>query len=148
MFVAASLGTRLLNNETDPVVQAFITPTIVYFALILLLASLMNIPNQTQVSLAAQLAALGGAGTGYTLSNLHHLRGFHRDGKLSRQNWYWYLVLPLFGNVCLAGAAFLLKFCIAPALDVAAVGVLVLVSVGLHNAWETTLYYVSRTSSF
>ena len=147
MFVAASLGARLINDEADPKVRTFITPTVVHFSLVLLLAALMNIPTQTQGALAIQFAALGLFGAGYSLSHLPRLRGFQHDGSLERQAWTWNLALPLFAALWLAGAALGLSRSGSGALDAAAIGALLLVMVGLHNAWDVTLRLVRRTPS-
>ena len=40
MFVAASLGTRFIDDKSGPKVQTFMTPTVVYFSLVLLLSAL------------------------------------------------------------------------------------------------------------
>jgi len=103
MFVAASLGARLISDEADPKVRTFLTPTVVHFSLVLLLAALMNVPTQTRAALTAQLAILGLIGAGYSLSHLPRLRDFGRDGKLSRQAWAWNLALPLVGALWLGG---------------------------------------------
>ncbi len=76
MFVAASLGARLISDEGDPKVRTFLTPTVVHFSLVLLLAALMNVPTQTRAALTAQLALLGLIGAGYSLSHLPRLRDF------------------------------------------------------------------------
>jgi len=121
MFVAASLGARLINDEADPKVRTFLTPTVVHFSLVLLLSALMNVPTQTRAALAAQFAALDLFGAGYSLSHLPRLRGFQHDGSLERQAWVWNLALPLLAALWLAGAALDLSRCVSGALDAAAV---------------------------
>ena len=145
MFVAASLGARLINEEDDPRVRTFLTPTVIYFSLVLLLCALMNVPTQTQTALTAQLAAVGLVGSGYSLSHFPRLRGFQQDKAFSRQTWIWNLILPLFSALLLLGAALVLPESIIGGLDAAAVGVLLLVMVGLHNAWNVTLNLILRT---
>jgi len=147
MFVAASLGARLISDEGEPKVRTFLTPTVVHFSLVLLLAALMNVPTQTRAALTAQLAILGLIGAGYSLSHLPRLRDFGRDGKLSRQAWAWNLALPLVGALWLGGAALGLSRSVSGALDAAAVGALLLVMVGLHNAWNVTIQLARRTPS-
>ena len=147
MFVAASLGPRLISDKADPKVRTFITPTVIYFSLALQLCALMNVPTQTRAALAVQLAVLGLGGTGYSLSHLRRLRGFHRNGILGRGDWVWNLALPLLATLCLAGAALGLSRSVAGGLDAAAVGTLMLVTVGIHNARSVTLYLARRTPS-
>jgi hypothetical protein len=147
MFVAASLGAHLLNDDDDPKVRTFVTPTVIYFSLVLLLSALMNVPSQTQVALAVQFAAVGLIGVGYSLSHLPPLRGFHQDDGLEIRDWVWNLVLPLFGSLWLLGAAYSLRNSASWGMDAAAFGTMLLVMVGIHNAWSVTLYLTRRTPS-
>ena len=144
-FVAATLGAPILNDDSAPKVRTFLTPTVIYFSLVLLLSSLMNVPTQTRLALTFQFGVLGIIGAGYSLSHLPRLRIFHRDGDLSWQNWLWNLVLPLSAAALLIGAAFGLTQSGSGGLNAAAVGVLLLVMVGLHNAWGVTLYLARRS---
>ena len=147
MFVAASLGTSVIDEKAGPKVQTFITPTVAYFSMVLLISALMNIPNQTPLSLALQLSALGLFGTGYSSSHFRRLRGFDLDPSDTAQVWLWNFALPLFASLWLLGAALDLHRIAAQGLDAAAVGVLLLVLVGLHNAWNVTLRLVRLTPS-
>ena len=127
--------------------RTFLTPTVVYFSHVLLLPALMNVPTQTRTALIVQFAAAGLIGAGYSLSHLPRLHGFQHDGGLSRQAWIWNLILPFLSALWLLGAALGLSWSIARGLDAAAVGVLLLVMVGLHNAWNVTLNLALRTPS-
>ncbi len=142
MFVAASLGTSLINDDDDPKVRTFITPTVIYFSLALLLSVLMNVPVQTQQTLVAQFAVVGLVGAWYSLSHLPRLRGFYRHDGLGL--WIWNLVLPLCAAVLLIGAALGLTRFLSEGLTAAAAGVLIFVMLGIHNAWSATLYLVRR----
>lgn len=145
MFVAASLGTRLIDGSSGPKVQTFMTPTVVYFSLVLLLSALMNVPVQTRLSLTAQFAAGGLFGCGYSLSHLPRLRRFQHEGSVDRLAWVWTVALPLVAALWLLGAAADFSRSLAGGLNAAAVGVLLLVVVGLRNAWSVTLRLVSHT---
>ncbi len=147
MFVAASLGTSLIDDKAGPKVQTFITPTVTYFSIVLLISALMNIPNQTPLSLALQLGAIGLFGTGYSASHFLRLRGFELDPADTAQVWLWNLALPLLASLWLLGAALSLRRSAAPGLDAVAVGILLLVVTGLHNAWSVTLRMVRLTPS-
>lgn len=147
MFVAASLGARLINEDSGPKVRTFITPPVIYFSFVLLISALMNVPNQTPAALVAQLAAVGLAGAAYSLSHLRRLRVFQQEGEMPRQAWLWNLAQPLHGSLWLLGAALGLHRSVVGALDAAAVGVLLLILVGIHNAWDVTLYLARRTPS-
>ena len=147
MFVAASLGARLIDGNSGPKVQTFMTPTVVYFSLVLLLSALMNAPVQTRLSLNIQFAGAGLFGCGYSLSHLPRLHRFQHEGSVDRLAWVWTVALPLFAALWLLGAAVSFRWSLAGGLDAAAFGVLLLVIVGLRNAWSVTLRLVSLTPS-
>ena len=67
MFVAAILGARLINEDSDAKVRTLLTPTVLYFSLVLL-SALMNISTQTRAALTVQLFVVGLIGAGYSLS--------------------------------------------------------------------------------
>ena len=145
MFVAASLGVRLIDRDSGPKVQTFMTPTVVYFSLVLLLSALMNTPVQTRLSLMIQFAASGVFGCGYSLSHLPRLHQFQHEGRLNSPAWVWTVALPLCASLWLLGAAAVFHWSLPDGLEAAAVGVLLLVIIGLHNAWSVTLRLVSLT---
>lgn len=145
MFVAASLGARLIDNNSGPKVQTFMTPTVVYFSLVLMLSALMNVPVQTRLSLTAEFAAAGLFGCGYSLSHLPRLHQFQHEGRLNSPAWVWTVAVPLFASLWLLGAAVGFHWSLNGGLDAAAAGVLLLVVIGLHNAWDVTLRLVSLT---
>ncbi len=147
MFVAASLGTRFIDNDSGPKVQTFMTPTVVYFSLVLLLSALMNVPVQTGLSLTVQFTAAGLFGCGYSLSHLPRLHRFQHEGLLDKLTWVWTVAVPFFAALWLLAAAAGLHWSLAYGLDAAAAGVLLLVVIGLHNAWDVTLRLVRMTPS-
>ena len=72
---------------------------------------------------------------------------FQQEGEMPRQAWLWNLAQPLHGSLWLMGAALGLHRSVVGALDAAAIGVLLLIVVGIHNAWVVTLYLARRTPS-
>lgn len=145
MFIAASLGTRLLDDKAGPKIQTFITPTVLYFSLALLLSALMNMPTQTPLFLTVELGSLGLLAGTYSVSHLGRLHTFSHEGILTRGAWVWTVAAPVFAAVWLLGAAFGLHRFALWALDAEAVGALLFVMIGLHNAWDVTLRMVKLT---
>lgn len=75
------------------------------------------------------------------------MRSFGRDGHMGWQSWVWNLALPLLAAFWLIGAAYGLTQSLSGGLDASAVGILLFILVGLHNAWEVTLQIARRTPS-
>ncbi len=147
MFIAASLSTRLIDDKADPKIRTFVTPTVIYFSLVILISALMNVPNLTRLPLVAALAAAGVFATGYSLSHLRRLRDFNQKEILESRIWFWNLLLPVFASLWLLGSALTLRRSFGGGLDAAAFGVVLFLMTGLHNAWDVTLRVVSLTPS-
>src|SRR6516165_7996453 len=65
MFVAASIGTSIFDEDHRIGLTAFITPTVVHFAAVLFTCLLVTIPTQSWRTLGALIAAGGLAGSTY-----------------------------------------------------------------------------------
>jgi hypothetical protein len=147
IFIAASLGTRLIEDKADPRIRTFVTPTVIYFSVVLLVSALMNVPTLTRPVLLVVLAAAGLYAAVYSVSHLPRLRDINQTESLENRAWLWNLLLPLFASLWLLGAALTLPRFLAYGLEAAAFGVVLFLVIGLHNAWEVTLRLVSLSPS-
>jgi len=142
MFVVVSIaGDR--GVAKPGATKAFATPTIVQFCAVLLVAALLTMPAHTMRTLAIILAVVGLAGLGYTGRVLRHSR-IQKDYEPELEDWIWYLSLPFvgYGGVLLAGI--LLAARAAAGLYVVAAAVLVLLFIGIHNAWDSAIWISTR----
>ncbi len=139
MFVVVALSAERRVERTEEAVRAFGTPTVVHFCGVLLLAALMSIPGQTAPGLAACIAALGLAGLALSAwVAVQARRQTAYDPVLS--DWIWHVALPLVAYALLVLAALLLPRRPGPALDVVAAGALLLLFIGIHNAWDAAVW--------
>jgi len=137
MFVVVSLGPQLIAAHTATGVRAFATPTVVYFATVLLVAALMIVPAVPAPLLGA-LLALGSLGGLYYLGRA----GAHtqwRQAKLDWLDWLWYVGLPIVSYLLLLGAAVGLGLRHPLGLASGAAAVLLLLIIGIRNAWDAVL---------
>jgi hypothetical protein len=131
-------STRLLG------LRAFITPTVVHFASSLGLSALLAVPAQTARSLAICLAVGGVAGLAYAGNILRWMRSMHADYEPQISDWVWNLLLPALAYGSLLGAAALLLRQMSAALYVAAGVTLLLLYVGIHNAWDVVAWVTTE----
>lgn len=123
-------------------IRAFGTPNVVHFSAALLIAAIASAPWRGVSSAAVAFGLCGAAGVAYGISVIGHAR--RQSGyKPDREDWIWYVVLPL-----LAYAALLCAACFVPrhadrSLFVVAAAALLLVLIGIHNAWDTVTYITS-----
>jgi hypothetical protein len=125
--------------------NTFITPTIVHFGTVLALAAFMCVPHHTPFSLGLGLGAAGIAGLAYTgviTANVHHNLGKY---VAVWEDWLWNVVLPYlsYGALC-AAAAFLLGHHPDGALDGAGGASVMLLFIGIHNAWDIAVWMSLR----
>jgi len=119
--------------------NAFGTPTAVHFCTTLLVSVILSAPWHTLSGAGFALGACGAAGVLYATMVINHARrqvGYSPDA----EDWFWYAALPLAAYTVLLGAAILLVWYRTGFLFVIAGTTLLLLFVGIHNAWDTVTY--------
>lgn len=119
-------------------IRAFGTPTVVYFCASLLIAAIMAAPWHTLSDVGFCIGACGIAGIAYAFRTLWHARkaAYTPDA----EDWFWYIVLPLFAYAVLVTSAIMLWWHPMPSLFVVAAITLLFLFIGIHNAWDTVTY--------
>jgi len=145
MFVVITLvaGTRL-RRSSDPI-AAFNTPNVVHFCLALLVAALLSAPWQVlwNASLLLGLCGLGGAI--YVVIVLRRVRQ-QTDYTPVLEDWLWHTVFPFVSYTALVFAAIMLPGNPALALFVTGAATVLLLFIGIHNAWDIVTYVVNEQS--
>jgi hypothetical protein len=122
---------------------AFGSPNVVHFCAALLVSALCSAPWHGLGPLGAAIALVGIGGVIYSIAVLRRAMR-QRDYKPVFEDWAWHNALPLlaYGSLLVAG------FFLHSAHDVPpyAIGgaALLLVFVGIHNAWDTVAYVMTE----
>lgn len=124
--------------------RVFITPTAVHFGAALWLAGLMSIPGQTAVSLEVLLAGTGVAGLMYCVVLLRRMLGTLTAYSPFVSDWIWSVVLPMLAYLALAATGFMVPYRPAPALYAIGGVVLLLLFIGVHNAWDVVVWVTTE----
>jgi hypothetical protein len=138
MGVARSATARLTGLRT------FITPTAVYFGSALWIAALMCMPGHTAVTLGACLALTGIAGLIYCSTVTHWMFHALGDYKPFVADWIWSVVLPLLAYLALFACAWLLQWFTMAALYGVGATTLLLLLIGVHNAWDVVVWMTTE----
>ena len=144
MFVAASIGATYFHVEREAGLRAFLTPTVLHFAAVLITCLVIIAPSHSNLSLGIALAAGSLLGLGYSLRVWVMVR--RRNFKIDREDQLWCLLAPITGYLFMAAAAvFALVLPASPiGLDLLAVSLVLLLVLGIHNAWDMTVWIAVR----
>jgi hypothetical protein len=138
-FVVIALVNDVRPRGSNETIGAFGTPTVVHFCLALLTASLLSAPWRTLASPALALGATGLGGLLYTAIVIRRARRQH-DYKPVFEDWLWHTILPVVAYAAIIGGAAAMVADAADALFPVAGATLLLVFIGIHNAWDTVTY--------
>jgi hypothetical protein len=143
MFVVITLATGLERRSTQDGVSTFSTPTVVHFSAALLASAILVAPWPSSYgpALTIGLAALIGM--------VYSVRVIYRTWRLTTytadiEDWTWYAILPLIVYVALLASAIALSAFAPKALFVVAGAVVLLIFIGIHNAWDTVTYLAMK----
>jgi hypothetical protein len=120
---------------------AFATPTIVHFGVVLLLSAVVSVPWHAIGTVAVIWGIVGLSGIVYTVVVARRLRR-QTTYRPVWEDWVFHVLLPCVAYAMLAGAASVAHSQARPALFVVGAATLLLLFVGIHNAWDAAAYHV------
>lgn len=120
---------------------AFATPTIVHFGAVLLLAGMLSAPWHGVAGPAVSWGLLGVAGILYELVVTRRMRS-QTAYRPELEDWLFHSLLPFAAYVILAASAFVSHSFVRAALFAVAGAALLLLFIGIHNAWDAVTYHV------
>jgi hypothetical protein len=121
--------------------QAFATPNVVHFGVVLLLSAMVSAPWQGLSIIAALWGVIGLLGIAYVLVVTGRMVS-QTAYRPVFEDWLFHVLLPLAAYGMLVISAVLAYFFARPALFVLGTAVLLLLFIGIHNAWDTVVYQV------
>ena len=137
-FVVIALGAEA-DALSTAAMRAFGTPTVVHFSAVLLVSAIASAPWPGLLGPALILGACGLGGCVYNLIVLTIVRR-QEDYKPVLEDWIWHTVLPLLAYLALLLSAARLAAAPGTSLFAVAACALLLLLVGIHNAWDAVLY--------
>ncbi len=126
--------------------RAFITPTIVHFGSALALSALMNVPGQSATSLGICLGVFGLGGLIYSAGTARQVyRATNNTNyKPVAEDWIWNAMLPSVTYAVLFIAGLVLSVHTPTALYLTAAASMVLLIIGIHNAWDIAVWFTAE----
>src|SRR5213595_2311450 len=140
-FVVVVLGAEA--RSIGPEVGAFGTPTVVHFCAVLLMSAILSVPWRAVSHAGLSLAAVGVAGIVYMAVVIRRARRQTRYVPVL-EDWLWHCAFPLIAYVTLLVSALAVQRDPPRCLLVIGATALLLLFIGIHNAWDAVTYIATQ----
>jgi hypothetical protein len=140
MFVVITLVTRTDRPGAQDGISTFSTPTVVHFCAVFLISALAIAPWRTLAYPSAMIGIAGLYGVVYISRLIARTRRLSTAYVPDLEDWAWYSFLPLLAYAALLVAGIALSIAPVAALFVLAGSAVLLIFIGIHNAWDIVTY--------
>ena len=141
-FVVMTLVAERLMPAAETT-DAFATPSVIHFAVVLLLSALVSAPWTGIVVVALLWGLVGLSGIVYTIVVARRLRT-QTQYKPVFEDWLCHVHLPFAAYAILVGSAFVARSYTRKVLFCVGASALLLLFVGIHNAWDAATYVIAQ----
>ena len=141
-FVVITLIGDSTKGQADAQARdAFATPSVVHFGAALLLSAIVSAPWADLTPVAVLWGLLGLFGFVYSAIVVQRFRVQTAYTPVF-EDWLFYALLPLAAYAVLAVAACVTRSHVQMSLYLVAAAALLLLFIGIHNAWDTATYHI------
>jgi hypothetical protein len=142
-FVVMALIANLPQTRAmGPGGATFVTPTVIHFCAALLLAGMMTAPWFGVAPVAILLGVMGIAGVVYTVFVARRMRHTVSAYRPEPEDWLFHVALPVVAYTAIVASACTGRYLWGFALFAVAAAALLLLFIGIHNAWDIVTYHV------
>lgn len=144
LFVAATVGASVFSNSRRGAQRMFLSASVVQFVFVLTTSMIVVAPLRSWMEGGSLILACGAFGLIY--SGMTWADAF-RDGLVPRidlEDRLWYAIGPVIGYGLETGAGLAVVLCQRSGFAALAVAMGVLLLVAIHNAWDITIWSVTR----
>ena len=138
-FVVIALISESNARTGGRAIAAFGTPTVVHFCASLLASAIVSAPWRTLASPAFGLGGVGAAGVVYAVVVTRRAR-HQTEYDPVFEDWLWHSILPFCAYAAIFFASLLLRSSAYDALFIVGAAALLLLFIGIHNAWDTVTF--------
>ena len=144
IFVAASIGAEVFTAKHQAGIRSFLSPTVVHFTAVLVICLLACIPTETWGLLGALLGCVGVIGLVYSGWVWRRMMKHGIVASIDTVDRLWYALLPIPAYLLIIAAALSLWRESAFSLDILASALILLLLIGIRNAWDMTVWIIDR----
>jgi len=143
-FVVMALIPDSPTQAGEHEINTFGTPTIVHFCIVLFISAVLSVPWPGWTGAATVVWVTGAVGIVYTMIIIRRSRRTTLY-KPVLEDWIWHTVLPLVAYTVMVVSAGFLAFSSTVGLFGIASSALLLLFIGIHNAWDSATYIAITT---
>jgi len=140
-FVVMTLIAERPSVRASEAIAAFGTPTTIHFSTVLLLSAILRVPWQAIIPATSLCGVVGLGGLVYAMIITWRMRKTAYQPEF--EDWLFHAALPLAAYAILAASALAATARLREALFGVGAAALLLLFVGIHNAWDAVTYHVS-----
>ncbi len=141
-FVVVTLISEMpVARRDEQAGGAFATPSVVHFAGVLLLSAILSAPWNGIGTVSVFWGLMGLSGIVYAIIVYRRMR-VQTAYKPVFEDWLFHVLLPLLAYATLAVAAYEARSVERAALFLVGGAALLLLFIGIHNAWDAVIYQV------
>jgi hypothetical protein len=144
LFVAATVGSGVFTSGRRAPLRVFLSASVVNFSLVLATCLIVLAPVRGWVSLGIMIVSSGMFGL---VHSCLALRDTLHDGlfaSIDLEDRVWYIILPVVGYVFVAASGVTLALRLDQGCAALALSTVMLMAVGIHNAWDITVWSMTR----
>jgi hypothetical protein len=144
LFVAATVGSGVFSSDRRAPLRVFLSASIIHFSSILAISLFALTPLGSQTLFGALVIAGGLFGLAYYAVTWRDLVRDELFKRIDLEDRIWYAFLPVAGYLLETATGVTLAFRYPvgwPALALSAGALLI---IGIHNAWDITVWSISR----
>jgi hypothetical protein len=145
VFVVIVLGAELSAAASEQTASAFGTPNIVHFGAVLLNSAILSAPWHRTTSAATTIGLFSLAGLVYTLYVIRRAAGTTKEYTPVAEDWIWHVILPAISYAILLVSGIVIARAPGPALFGVGGASLLLLFIGIHNAWDSVVYIATSS---
>jgi hypothetical protein len=143
IFVAISFAVNSKAERTRHDMNAYVTPSLVYFAEVFVIAGASVAPIPVGI-LAKLMIGLLLFNLPFGLWRLRYLSAQHKEEAIPRTVWTWQVALPAIAQLILGAGGYGLLIADERALAAVALSVTLLLLVGIRNAWMLVVWLLEQ----
>jgi hypothetical protein len=145
LFVAATVCSGVFSSNRRAPLRVFMSASVVHFSGILAVCLIVLAPLQSWLQFGLLVLACGIFGLVYSgLIWRDTVRDSRLIAAIDLEDRIWYLLIPVVGYLMEAATGVALALRLDPGCTAVAVAVGVLMVAGIHNAWDITIWIITR----